>query len=149
MDMIKRVVSFIFLVMFILGTVVQFNDPDPAVWVLYYSSASLLAFMALVGANVRSGSFAHLDKAARSVAILMSLYWIISYFPTVQQDYKNKNGDIMRMVIQKDGNIKMKDEPMELAREFGGACIILMYSLVLYPLSTVAGVKDGKSKKAM
>lgn len=63
-------------------------------WVLYYSSASLLAFMALVGANVRSGSFAHLDKAARSVAILMSLYWIISYFPTVQQDYKNKNGDV-------------------------------------------------------
>lgn len=56
---------------------------------------------------------------------------------------------IMRMVIQKDGNIKMKDEPMELAREFGGACIILMYSLVLYPLSTVAGVKEGKSKKAM
>jgi len=55
----------------------------------------------------------------------------------------------MRMVIQKDGNIKMKDEPMELAREFGGACIILMYSLVLYPLSTVAGVKEGKSKKAM
>jgi len=51
------------------------------------------------------------------------------------------------MVIQKDGNIKMKDEPMELAREFGGACIILLYTLIVYPLSTVAGV--GKGKKTM
>jgi len=64
------------------------------VWVVYWLSASLLPFMALVGANIRSGPFAFWDKLARSIAVLMSLYWIITYFPTVQQDFKNKNGDV-------------------------------------------------------
>jgi hypothetical protein len=45
------------------------------------------------------------------------------------------------MVINQDGDIRMKDDQMELAREFGGAVIILVYTLVLYPLSTVGDEK--------
>ena len=45
------------------------------------------------------------------------------------------------MVLQKDGDIAMKDKAMEEAREFGGATILLLYTLVIYPLSFPKGGK--------
>jgi hypothetical protein len=48
------------------------------------------------------------------------------------------------MVIQKDGDIRMKDAAMEQAREFGGVVIILFYTLFIYPFS-FPGVAKGKT----
>ncbi|EKU21391.1 hypothetical protein NGA_0386700 [Nannochloropsis gaditana CCMP526] len=141
MEVLKRTVSLLFLAMFILGTLVQFNDPDPIIWVTYWATAALLPLMALTGVNTRHGLFSLVDKLARAAAILVSLYWITTYLPGIKKDYQAKNGNILRMVINQDGDIRMKDDQMELAREFGGAVIILVYTLVLYPLSTVGDEK--------
>ncbi|TFJ83413.1 hypothetical protein NSK_005253 [Nannochloropsis salina CCMP1776] len=141
MEVLKRTISLLFLAMFILGTLVQFNDPDPIIWVTYWATAALLPLMALTGVNTRHGLFSLVDKLARAAAILVSLYWITTYLPGIKKDYQAKNGNILRMVINQDGDIRMKDDQMELAREFGGAVIILVYTLVLYPLSTVGDEK--------
>ncbi len=49
----RRVVGATVAVLFVLCTVVQFNDPDPAVWIALYGSCVVLAAAFAIGRNIK------------------------------------------------------------------------------------------------
>ena len=112
-----RAAAVIFGLLFVLGAVVQYNDPDPLGWALMYTAAAATSFAAPWG---------RLPRAVPMVVAVVALAWAATLAPRVFQ-----HGEFASMF----GGWEMANTGVEESREFWGLVIIAgwMAALTLFP----------------
>jgi hypothetical protein len=105
--------AIVFGLLFLLGAVVQYNDPDPLLWVAIYLAASLASFGRAMG---------RLPRAVPAVVGLMALGWAATLAPQVLG-----RGEFTSMF----GAWEMANTDIEMSREFWGLIMIAAWMAVL------------------
>jgi hypothetical protein len=108
-----KILNYVMAAAFLFSVIVQFNDPDPLLWMLIYA----LAGAACVLAILNRGSWIF-PAAIGSVALV----WAITLA-------SNVIGQVAFSELFEA--FEMKDERVEVAREFGGLLIIAFWMSVL------------------
>ena len=107
-----RWISALMSLLFVFAAVVQWNDPDPLLWILAYLSTALLAgFHAARGAAPAKACFALAGALAAGSALLV--------------------GSLLQADAGAFTSFSMKDETAEEARECIGLLLAALYALVL------------------
>jgi len=70
-----RVAAGVFAGIFLLGAIVQWNDPDPAIWILGYGVAAGLSLAACLGRP---------SRVACSIAAIVFALWFVSLAPSLR-----------------------------------------------------------------
>ncbi len=110
---ILKYVNYVMILAFLFSVIVQYNDPDPLLWMLIYGAAMIACVLYTLG---KLPSF--LPIMITSIALV----WALS---------------LAAQVIGKVGfselfqAFEMKDERVEVGREFGGLLIIFFWMSVL------------------
>jgi uncharacterized membrane protein len=105
--------NFVMIVAFLFSVIVQYNDPDPLVWMAIYGAAMIACILFAFG---KSPSF--LPRIILSIAVIWAL--------TIAAQVIGKVG--FSELFQA---FEMKDERVEVGREFGGLLIIVFWMSVL------------------
>jgi hypothetical protein len=108
-----KTLNLIFLVAFLLSILVQFNDPDPLRWIAIYS-----IMVVICGLH----HFAQLRWYIAAIAIVVSVVWIVSLLPALNQ------GVPWSEVL---GSLTMQNDTVEEVREIGGLLLVLLWAGVL------------------
>ena len=109
-----RVADAIFLLMFLFSVVVQFNDPDPLIWVAIYGLAAAACGLSLLG-RLRAWFPALVGVAA--------LVWAINIAPRV----------VGRVpFLEMFGAFEMKDIGVEESREMYGLLLVTLWMTILF-----------------
>lgn len=106
MNLLFKVLGYLFTVLFAIGAVLQYNDPDALLWVIIYSIAALVSFR-----------FA-LNRIEYKVPLLLGLIFFVGFlylYPSDFQGFDMNDGDIITV---------------ELGREAFGLLIISIVLLV-------------------
>ncbi|MCH6256564.1 transmembrane 220 family protein [Puniceicoccaceae bacterium K14] len=111
-----RVINIAALVAFLLSVFVQFNDPDPLLWIIVYSMASLSCILFSLKKPTRLIS---------TVTCASSTLWIVYLFIELARSPIPIEWDSVFM------QTSMKTISVELAREIGGLLIVAVWMLVL------------------
>lgn len=111
-----RVLDLSLALLFAAAAVVQFNDPDPLLWMLFYGCAALVAGTAAFGRY--SLPFTLLVTAAAAVGLLLSAPGFLGYLTTPDAGPLTQQMDAARPYV-------------EQAREFLGMAVALAV-LVFY-----------------
>jgi hypothetical protein len=106
--------NYLFLALFVSSVIVQYNDPDPWVWMTIYG----LAATACVVAMPQPGQW-----LLSGVLLLITTLWAASIAPRVWG--RVAFGELFEAW-------EMKDLRVEEAREFGGLLIVAVWMLVLF-----------------
>lgn len=108
-----KLANLVMLVAFVFGVIVQYNDPDPARWMTIYGAAA-----------VACGLFAAGRKQWIVPAVVLAIagIWAMTLAPAALG--KVGFGELFEA-------FEMKDERVEIGREFGGLMIITVWMLVL------------------
>lgn len=104
----------LFMVMFALSAVVQYNDPDPLRWVLLYGAAAAVCALAL------ATPLRHWWAPAAVGAV--ALFWAASIAPRVIGQVR---------FLDMFGAFEMKSVEIEESREMYGLLLIVAWMLVL------------------
>ncbi len=110
---ILKYVNYVMILAFLFSVIVQYNDPDPLVWMVMYGAAMIACVLFALGKLP-----AYLPVLITSIALV----WAFS---------------LGAQVIGKVGfselfqAFEMKDERVEVGREFGGLLIIFFWMSVL------------------
>ena len=110
---ILKYVNYVMILAFLFSVIVQYNDPDPAVWMLIYGAAMIACILFALG---------KLPSFLPGITMSIALVWAFS---------------LAAQVIGKVGvselfqAFEMKDERVEVGREFGGLLIIAFWMSVL------------------
>lgn len=99
---------------FLLSALVQYNDPDPLLWIIIYGIAALVSYLAFSP---------RLDKRLPLYLAILAFGWAAFHLPDVWG--KVTIGEIFQ-------SIEMKTIAVEKAREMGGLAIIASWMLYLY-----------------
>ena len=102
--------------LFILFAVVQYNDPDPWIWITYYVFTGLASAMAATGRY-------HTIMIVGGLAI--SIIWLLSLVPGVIDWIQQGMPSIT-------GAMHAETEYIELMREFLGVLLVLLNFIFLY-----------------
>ena len=97
---------------FVLSAAVQWNDPDPLLWIAFYGFATLTAFAALAGA-----------RALRTLEIglaIIALGTVVALTPALREAR-----------LEAVTSIEMKSSEDEEVRELGGAAIVLVFAATM------------------
>ncbi|MBI1765093.1 MAG: transmembrane 220 family protein [Acidobacteria bacterium] len=108
------IANYLFLAMFIFSVVVQYNDPDPLVWMSVYGLAALACIVAL-----KRPAHWQLPGAL----LLYAALWAATIAPRVLGHVRF--GELFEAW-------EMKDTRVEEGREFGGLLIVAAWMLVLF-----------------
>jgi hypothetical protein len=108
-----KILNYVMAAAFLFSVIVQYNDPDPLIWMLVYG----LAGAACVLAILRRSNW--IFPAAIG---LVTLVWALTLAPAVIG--KVAFGELFEA-------FEMKDQRVEAAREFGGLLIIAFWMAVL------------------
>jgi len=108
-----KILNYVMAACFLFSVIVQFNDPDPLLWMLIYGLAGAACVLAI--GNRGSWIF----PAAVGLA---AMAWAIRLASNVIG--KVTFGELFEA-------FEMKDERVEVAREFGGLLIIAFWMAVL------------------
>jgi len=108
--MLKKLLNGLVAVSFLAFAALQFNDPDPLIWVLIYTSIALLAILELF--NISNQLF------TRLLYLALFLYWIC-YIPDFIAWAKGG-------FISITGSMEAENPLIENIREFGGLSIALI-----------------------
>src|SRR5262249_42250242 len=108
-----KALNYVMAACFLFSVVVQYNDPDPIVWMLIYGLAGLACALAI------AGRLNWIFPAAIGVA---ALAWALTLAPNVIG--KVAFGELFEA-------FEMKDERVEVAREFGGLLIVAFWMAAL------------------
>jgi len=106
MNLLFKILGYLFIILFAVGAVLQYNDPDSLYWIIIYAIA---AFVSLLFALNKIGFV--LPLALGALAFVGFLY----LYPTNFQGFDLNDGDI---------------ETVELGREAFGLLIISIVMLV-------------------
>jgi hypothetical protein len=113
MTWIVRAIEFFFALLFLLGALVQYNDPDPLRWMAIYLAASVSCFLA--GFNNIGWQF---PAAVAAIGLVWALIWARQAFPNVRV------GEMFE-------SWEMKNVRVEEGREMYGLLIIFVAMTVL------------------
>jgi hypothetical protein len=115
----RKIIAIFFGVIFLLFAAVQYNDPDPQVWIPIYGFAAIASFMALGNAG-RPWFYI----ASGVIYLVCAIYWWPPKFEGFLLD-----------------EMGMKTVNIELARESGGLaiCALAMFIMALLTRSNVVG----------
>ena len=108
-----KILNYVMTVAFLLSVIVQYNDPDPVLWMAIYGSASAACVLAILN----RGSWVF--PAALGV---VALAWALSLTPGVV-------GKVAFSELFEAW--EMKDARVEVAREMGGLLIVAFWMAVL------------------
>jgi hypothetical protein len=120
-----KIVKIFFAVLFLLFTIVQFNDPDPILWIVVYGSMVMVSVMSIY------------DRYPTGVMIVMAagfLVMTVLYFNGFQEWFNSEDRSLLF-----DDLAKMQFPYIEEAREFLGLLICLAVLIFYFYLSK--GVK--------
>ncbi len=108
-----KLANYVMLAAFVFGVVVQYNDPDPARWMAIYGAAAVACGLYAAGRR---------QWMVPAVVLVVALIWAA----TLASDAlgKVRFGELFEA-------FEMKDERVEIGREFGGLVIIAAWMLVL------------------
>jgi hypothetical protein len=108
-----KIANGVMLIAFVFGVIVQYNDPDPARWMAIYGAAALAC-----------GLYAAERKQwiVPAVVLAVATIWAATLAPAALG--KVGFGELFEA-------FEMKDERVEIGREFGGLAIIAAWMLVL------------------
>lgn len=112
---IARGLDILMTVLFAVAVVVQFNDPDPARWVLIYGVAGALSLAAAIRRPVPAAVYAVVALAAVAWAIAIVL-----------------GGPGLNAYEHMMDSWKMAAQPAEEARESSGLVIVAIWMAALY-----------------
>jgi hypothetical protein len=106
--------NYLFLVLFVFSVIVQYNDPDPWLWMTIYGLAAAACLLALKQPRqwLLSGAL-----------LLLTTVWAATIAPRVLG--RVALGELFEAW-------EMKDLRVEEAREFGGLIIVATWMLVLF-----------------
>ncbi|MCG3143114.1 MAG: hypothetical protein HONDAALG_00435 [Gammaproteobacteria bacterium] len=108
-----KILNYLMTAAFLFSVVVQYNDPDPARWMLIYGLACAACVLAI------RGRLKWIFPAAVGIA---ALAWAMTLAPDVIG--KVAFGELFEA-------FEMKDERVEVAREFGGLLIVAFWMAAL------------------
>ena len=111
--MIFKAFNILMVILFLLSASVQFNDPDPIVWILLYVSAAAFSI---------AHFFGKLPRFLPLAFALFALLWALPLVPTFWGQAP---------LAEVFGRVQMKTEAVEVAREFGGLMIVSAWMLAL------------------
>lgn len=77
-----KILNAILAILFVVFAVVQFNDPDPWIWVLMYGYVAVMCGMAFMGIY---------NKSVLIAGMLVSVIWAITLSPGVYDWFANHN----------------------------------------------------------
>ncbi|WP_421877228.1 transmembrane 220 family protein [Marinoscillum sp.] len=108
----KRI-HFIIAGLFIVFAAVQYNDPDPWLWILIYGAVALVAIVKVYFSQV---NFTPLILTL----LLILLFYTFTFIPSVLDFFESSNkSDLV-------GKMKAEDPWIEGTREFGGLLIAII-----------------------
>jgi hypothetical protein len=108
-----KILNYVMAACFLFSAIVQYNDPDPIVWMLIYGLACVACALAIAG---------RLNWTFPAAIGLAALAWALTLAPNVIG--KVSFGELFAA-------FEMKDERIEVAREFGGLLIIVFWMTAL------------------
>jgi hypothetical protein len=115
-----KILNYVMAACFLFSVIVQYNDPDPIVWMLIYGLAAVACGFAIAG---------RLNWMFPALVGIVALAWALTLAPNVI-------GKVAFSELFEA--FEMKDERVEVAREFGGLLIVAfwMAALVIHRRST-------------
>jgi hypothetical protein len=113
MKPVLNVANLVMLVAFVFGVIVQFNDPDPARWMAIYAAAALACGLFAAGRK---------QWIVPALVLVIAAIWAATLAPAALG--KVGFGELFEA-------FEMKDERVEMGREFGGLAIIAAWMLGL------------------
>ncbi|MDP3469636.1 MAG: transmembrane 220 family protein [Daejeonella sp.] len=109
-----KIFNFIFLTLFVISAGLQYNDPDPALWIIIYLFGAMICFFA-----IRKKNYPRLTLAG---IILMLIYAVYLFF--------DKDGVLSWLTEHQAENIagsmKASSPWIEETREFFGLVILIL-----------------------
>ncbi len=109
-----KVLNYLFLALFVFSVIVQYNDPDPLVWMSVYGLAAAACLVALKRP---------LHWQLPGALLLYAAIWAATIAPRVGG--RVRFGELFEAW-------EMKDLRVEEAREFGGLLIVAAWMLTLF-----------------
>jgi hypothetical protein len=109
-----RALTWLMLLLYVFGAVVQYNDPDPVRWMAIYAAAAVTCVLALRG---------RMPRWLPAVVALVAIAWSATLLPGVIG--KVSPGEMVEA-------FEMKSERVEVAREGYGLAIIAVWMIVLF-----------------
>ena len=116
-----KATKIVFAILLFLFAALQYNDPDPWLWIIIYAAPAVIIIMDLAGKPVK--------RLYLITIVALSLFSLI-YLPGVI-DYitAGEPGVIVE-------SMKASKPYIEETREFGGLLIMILFLLILYKRST-------------
>jgi len=108
-----KILNYVMTACFLFSAIVQYNDPDPARWMLIYGLACAACALAIMG---------RLNWVFPAAVGITALAWAITLAPGVAG--KVGFGELFEA-------FEMKDERVEAAREMGGLLIVAFWMAAL------------------
>ncbi len=118
--MIKKIVSFILFILFAMFAALQFNDPDPLMWVIIYGAVAMICLLYVFGLHSKTG-----NMIVIGLLIVLSLMYIPGFYEWLTTP--NKNEIFGEMVYEKPY--------IEETREFLGLVIAILGMLYQFRIS--------------
>ena len=109
----SKVTHYIIAGLFVVSAAVQYNDPDPWLWILIYGSVALVAIV--------KTQFPQVNFGPLIITLLLILtFYAFTFIPSVIDFWNSSNkSDLV-------GKMKAEDPWIEGAREFGGLIIAVI-----------------------
>ncbi len=112
-----KIANYVMLVAFVFGVIVQYNDPDPARWMAMYGAAAVACGLYAAGRR---------QWIVPAVVLVIALIWAATLASAALG--KVRFGELFEA-------FEMKDERVEIGREFGGLVIIAAWMAILTVLT--------------
>ncbi len=93
MNVILKIIGFLFMVLFALGAVVQYNDPDSLVWIFIYATAALISLLF---------SLQKLKSMVPLVLGILSFIGFVYLYPANFQGFDLDEGDIKTVELGRE-----------------------------------------------
>lgn len=113
-----RFLNAFFVVIFTISAILQYNDPDPLLWIVIYSYGSLVCLLAILG---KDHNILHYAGILVFLSYALYLFFIPNGVLTWLTDYKTE---------EITGSMSVEKPWIEYTREFFGL-LILSFALIL------------------
>ena len=118
-----KIFNFIFLLLFIISAGLQYNDPDPALWIIIYLFGAMICFFA-----IRKQNYPRLTLAGIILLFIYALYLLFDKDGVLSWLTEHQAENIA-------GSMKASSPWIEETREFFGLAILIsVLSINLFAL---------------